>query len=83
MFELNQLEQLVTIAKYGTLSEAAQKLYISQPALSRSMQKFEKEVGFPLFGHKKNRYMKLCNRLEELKKDWGEEICEIKKQRQQ
>ena len=55
MFELNQLEQLVTIAKYGTLSEAAQKLYISQPALSRSMQKFEKELGFPLFEHKKNK----------------------------
>ena len=55
MFELNQLEQLVAIAKCGTLSGAAQELYISQPALSRSIQKLEKELGFPLFEHKKNK----------------------------
>ncbi|OUP85850.1 hypothetical protein B5F07_04090 [Lachnoclostridium sp. An169] len=55
MFELYQLEQLVTIAKCGTLSEAARELYISQPALSRSMQKLEKDLGFPLFEHRKNR----------------------------
>lgn len=55
MFELYQLEQLVAIHKYGTFSGAARELFISQPALSRSMQKLEKELGFPLFEHGKNK----------------------------
>ena len=37
MIELNQLEQLVCIAKNKTISKAAEELLISQPALSRSM----------------------------------------------
>lgn len=55
MFELNQLLQLVTIADEGTLSAAAEKLHISQPALSRSMQKLEDHFGAPLFRRTKNR----------------------------
>lgn len=53
--ELSQLEQFVTIVKCGTLSKAAEELFISQPALSRSMQKFEQELGVELFSHGKNR----------------------------
>lgn len=55
MFELYQLEQLVAIHRCGTFSGAARELFISQPALSRSMQKLEKELGFPLFEHGKNK----------------------------
>ncbi len=56
MFELRQLKQLLALSEYGTLSEAAEKLFITQPALSRSMQKLENELGIPLFVHnKKNR----------------------------
>lgn len=55
MLELYQLEQLMAIARCGTFSGAARELYISQPALSRSMQKLEKEMGFPLFEHGKNK----------------------------
>lgn len=56
MFELHQLEQLVVISETRTLSAAAEKLFISQPALSRSMQNLEKNLGIPLFEHtKKNR----------------------------
>lgn len=53
--ELNQLEQFVTIVKCETLSKAAEELFISQPALSRSMQKFEQELGVELFSHGKNK----------------------------
>ena len=53
--ELSQLEQFVTIVKCGTLSKAAEELFISQPALSRSMQKFEQELGVELFSHGKNK----------------------------
>lgn len=55
MPELNQLVQLLAIARCGTLSAAAEQLHLSQPALSRSMQKLEDELGFALFDHGKNK----------------------------
>ena len=55
MIELEQLKQLIAFATYGTLSKAAEKLYISQPALSRSIQKLEKTLGVELFDRKKNK----------------------------
>lgn len=55
MPELNQLIQLLAVERFGTLSAAAEQLHISQPALSRSMQKLESELGFALFDHGKNK----------------------------
>ena len=49
------LEQILAFQQEGTLSKAAEKLSISQPALTRSMQKFEKEIGTQLFDRHKNR----------------------------
>ena len=55
MIELEQLKQLIAFAKHGTLSKASENLYISQPALSRSIQKLEKTLGVELFDRKKIR----------------------------
>lgn len=55
MIELNQLEQLLVIAEKGTISNAANELLISQPALSRSMQRLEQDLGVHLFDHYKNK----------------------------
>lgn len=55
MFELNQLEQLLAIEKYKTLSHAAEHLNISQPALSRSIQRLEDELEVTLFERQKNK----------------------------
>ena len=55
MFELYQLEQLLAVAECGTLSGAAERLHISQPALSRSMQRLEAELQVPLFTRQKNK----------------------------
>ena len=55
MFDLRQLEQLVAIAEQGTLSAAARALHLSQPALTRSMQRLEDEFGVELFTHEKNK----------------------------
>lgn len=52
---LSQLEQLVEIARYGTLSAVSEALHISQPALSRSMQKLEEDLQLALFIRTKNR----------------------------
>ena len=55
MIEMSQLEQLAAFADCGTLSGAAEMLHISQPTLTRAMQKLEGAFGVPLFTHGKNR----------------------------
>lgn len=55
--EFNQLEQLVAIARYHTVSKAAEMLNISQPALTRSIQRLEEDLEVKLFDRTKNRVM--------------------------
>jgi DNA-binding transcriptional LysR family regulator len=55
MIEFNQLEHLVAIAKNKTISKAAEELLISQPGLTRSMQRLEDDLGLSLFDRKKNK----------------------------
>ena len=52
MIEIYLLEQLAAVAKYGTLSAAAEHLPLAQPSLSRSMQKLEDLLGVTLFERK-------------------------------
>ena len=47
--ELDQLRYFLQIAERGSFSRAAEDLMISQPALSRSIQKLEAELGQPVF----------------------------------
>ena len=54
MLDLLELEQLAAFAEYGTLSKAAEKLNISQPTITRTMQHLEDEFGVPLFERSKN-----------------------------
>ena len=44
-----QLEQLVMIHQEKTLTRPAEKLYLSQPALTQGLNRLEKELGFPIF----------------------------------
>ncbi|MBQ7993382.1 MAG: LysR family transcriptional regulator [Solobacterium sp.] len=55
MIEIYLLEALCALNDYGTLSAAAEHLHISQPALSRSMQKLEDLLEVSLFDRTKNR----------------------------
>ncbi len=55
MIELYELRQFAAFADCGTLSEAAEILHLSQPALSRNMKKLEDEIGVSLFTRRKNR----------------------------
>ena len=55
MIDVHLLEQLVAFAKEGTLSKAAEKLNITQPALSRSMKHLEEIFGFSLFDRSKSK----------------------------
>ncbi|HGL8651637.1 TPA: LysR family transcriptional regulator [Streptococcus pneumoniae] len=46
---IQQLRYVVAIANSGTLREAAEKMYVSQPSLSISVRDLEKELGFKIF----------------------------------
>ncbi len=54
MIETYLLAQLVAFSEHGTLSEASRHLHLSQPAVSRSMQKLEEILGVSLFARTKN-----------------------------
>ena len=53
--ELLQLKYFKTVAEMGKISDAAKALFISAPALSTSISRLEKELGFPLFDRTSNR----------------------------
>lgn len=46
---IEQLAYFIEVAKYGSINKAAEKLYITQPALGAAIKKLENELGFPLF----------------------------------
>lgn len=46
---LQQFEYVVEIANCKSITEAAKKLYISQPGLSKSIQDLESEIGIQIF----------------------------------
>ncbi|MFH5831952.1 transcriptional regulator CynR [Halalkalibaculum sp. DA384] len=53
--ELRQFKYLLSIAEEGTFTAAADKLFISQSALSQQVKSMEEELGVPLFDRSRNR----------------------------
>ena len=47
--KLRQLNHLLALEQHGSFIQAAASLHITQPALSRSIQRLEMQVGAPLF----------------------------------
>ena len=50
--KLIQLEYFVRIVEEQSFTKAAEKLFISQPALSKAIQSMEKELKVSLFSRK-------------------------------
>ena len=55
MIENYLLEELVAFAENGTLNKAAEKLNLSQPAITRGTKKLETELGITLFDRTPNK----------------------------
>ena len=84
---LNQLKYFYSVCIYGSISDAAQHLYISQPSLSSSIKMLENEFGVSLFNRRHNGMeltqegkvlFKMCkdilqrtDQLEKIMKDFG------------
>lgn len=46
---VDMIKKFIAVAELGSLSKVSKKYYISQPALSKSIREFEKEIGCTLF----------------------------------
>ena len=49
MANVRDFEYITAIAQYGSISKASEALFLSQPTLSKFLQRVEKELGLPLF----------------------------------
>lgn len=73
--DIQQMKYFLAIAKEGSISKAAELLYMTQPSLTRQVQNMEREIGKPLLIRGGKR-LKLTETGESLKKR-AEEIVEL------
>ena len=52
--KLIQLEYFCAVSRYHSITQAAQKLYVTQPAISSAIRELEKEFSINLFIRSKN-----------------------------
>lgn len=73
----------LTIAESGSISGAARRLFMSQPALSKQISKLEAELGFELFDRSKSpldvtpggeHFLRFAERFLEIEKEFLEEM---------
>ena len=55
--DFKELTYVMALARYQNITRAAQSLYLSQPALTRFLQRLESTLGQPLFNRLDNRLM--------------------------
>lgn len=84
-------EYFLAIAKEGSLSEAARKLYITQPALSNYLKRLEQKLGIELFDHSSSplkltyygeRYLSYLNQSIRLEQNMQKEFRDIQNEQQ-
>lgn len=81
-----EVNYILCIAEHQNLTKAAQELYISQPTLSKHLQKLEWEVGGKLFSRSGNsyvptylgrRYMEYVKKVLTVNQDWEKELQDL------
>lgn len=76
--ETRLCEYIITIAEQGSVSKAAEKLYLTQSALNQQLLKLEKDLGAPLFI--RSRYHWNLTSIGELYVENARRIIDIKKE---
>ena len=83
---IQELEYVRCIAKHQNLTKASQELYISQPTLTKFLQKLERELNGKLFMRTGNRYvptylgrryLAYAQRVMEVHHDWEKELEDL------
>ena len=81
-----ELNYILCIAKHQNLTKAAQELYISQPTLTKYLQRLEREVNGKLFVRSGNsytatylgrRYMEYAKKILAVNQDWEKELQDL------
>ena len=84
---IQELEYVLCVAKHQNLTKAAQELYISQPTLSKFLQKLERELNGKLFIRSGNRYvptylgrryLEYAHHMLDIHHDWEKELEDLK-----
>lgn len=87
--DLREQKYVCTLAELGNLTRAAERLYISQPALSIYITNLEKNLGTPLFDRSGKKftltyageqYVKRAEKMLELEREFNEEIEKISRE---
>ena len=52
---LNQLEYFCAAVRYGNITQAAKKLFVTQPTISGAIRELEREFSVSLFSHTRNK----------------------------
>ncbi len=82
-----EMEYIIVIAQEKNLSKAAERLYVSQPALSRFLLKLEDQAGMPLFERKKRQliptvagelYLDTARKMLQLEQDLDKKIKRLR-----
>lgn len=76
--ETKVMEYILTIAKYKSISKAAEELFVTQSALNQQLLKLEKELGAPLFLRTRNHWQ--LTDIGKLYVENSERMIQIKKQ---
>lgn len=83
---IQDLHYILCIAKHRNLTKAAQELYISQPTLSKCIQKLERELDGKLFSRGGNsyvptylgrRYLEYARKMLSVNQDWERELKDL------
>ena len=83
----NEFLYIYTVYQEGSFSKAAEKLYLTQPALSIAIQKIESSIGMPLFDRSKRplqltaageAYIGAIKQMQYLEQDLNQEIQDIR-----
>ncbi|MCD8362466.1 MAG: LysR family transcriptional regulator [Lachnospiraceae bacterium] len=82
-----ELRYFLAIVEHKNLTKAAQELYISQPTLTKYLQRLEKELGGKVFrknGHRYEltflgqRYLEYAQKVIQLNQDWEKELSDMR-----